>query len=58
MYIGIDLGGTNVGIGIVDSDNKLIYKDSIPTKRENGFNEIIEDIITLISKTINVNNIP
>lgn len=58
MYIGIDLGGTNVGIGIVDSDNKLIYKDSIPTKRENGFNDIIEDIIALISKTINVNNIP
>lgn len=58
MYIGIDLGGTNVGIGIVDSENKLIYKDSIPTKRENGFNDIIEDIIALISKTINVNNIP
>lgn len=58
MYIGIDLGGTNVGIGIVDNENKLIYKDSIPTKRENGFNDIIEDIIALISKTINVNNIP
>lgn len=58
MYIGIDLGGTNVGIGIVDSENKLIYKDSIPTKRENGFNDIIEDIIALISKTINVNSIP
>ncbi|HBA04440.1 MAG TPA: hypothetical protein DCW51_11130 [Clostridium sp.] len=58
MYIGIDLGGTNVGIGIVDSENKLIFKDSIPTKREIGFNDIIEDIIALISKTINVNNIP
>lgn len=58
MYIGIDLGGTNIGIGIVDSENKLIYKDSIPTKSERGFNDIIEDIMALISKTINVNNIP
>jgi len=58
MYIGIDLGGTNIGIGIVGSENELIYKDSIPTKSERGFNDIIDDIMALISKTINVNNIP
>jgi glucokinase len=58
MYIGIDLGGTNIGIGIVDSENNLIYKDSISTKRERGFNDIIEDIIVLISRTININSIP
>lgn len=58
MYIGIDLGGTNIGIGIVDSENNLIYKDSFSTKRERGFNDIIEDIIVLISRTININNIP
>ncbi|WP_346915318.1 ROK family protein [Clostridium sp.] len=57
MYIGIDLGGTNVGIGIVDNENKLIYKDSIPTKSERGFNEIVEDIVDLISRIININNI-
>jgi len=57
VYIGIDLGGTNVGIGIVDNENKLIYKDSIPTKSERGFNEIVEDIVDLISRIININNI-
>lgn len=57
MYIGIDLGGTNIGIGIVDNENKLIYKDSIPTRRERGFNEIVEDIVDLISRIININNI-
>lgn len=57
MYIGIDLGGTNIGIGIVDDENKLIYKDSIPTKKERGFNGITEDIVTLISTIIKTNDI-
>jgi glucokinase len=58
VYIGIDLGGTNVGIGIVDDENKIIYKDLIPTRRERGFNRIIEDMVALISRIISINNIP
>lgn len=57
MYIGIDLGGTNIGIGMVDNENRLIYKDSIPTRREREFNEIVEDIVALISRVISINNI-
>lgn len=57
MYIGIDLGGTNIGIGIVDDENNLICKESNPTKKERGFNKITEDIVILISKIIKTNNI-
>jgi glucokinase len=42
---------------MVDNENKLIYKDSIPTRRERGFNEIAEDIVALISRILNINNI-
>ncbi len=32
--IGIDIGGTEIKFGILDENNKLIYKDSIPTPTE------------------------
>ncbi|MEG1255620.1 ROK family glucokinase [Clostridium sp.] len=57
MYIGIDLGGTNIGIGIVDKENNLILKDSIPTRRERGYAEIVQDIVNLINKVIANTNI-
>jgi glucokinase len=31
-YIGADLGGTNIAVGIADEEGQLIYKDSAPTK--------------------------
>ena len=52
MYIGIDLGGTNIGIGIVDGNNNLIYKTSMPTKQNVGFKEIADDMIFLINKVL------
>lgn len=52
MYIGIDLGGTNVGLGIVDEDNKILFKDSIPTRRSLKYDEICDDIMDLIKKAV------
>jgi glucokinase len=42
--IGIDLGGTNIKIGIVSNDGKLISKNSIKTEAEKGPEQIIENI--------------
>jgi len=48
MYnIGIDLGGTNIAGGIVDSTGKLVHKKSVPTLHARGAEAVIEDIITL-----------
>lgn len=57
MYIGIDLGGTNIGLGIVDEDNNILFKDSMPTRKSLKYNEICEDIIELIKKALDVLNL-
>ena len=31
-YLGIDLGGTNIAVGIVDEENKIIARASSKTK--------------------------
>jgi len=43
-YIGIDLGGTNIAGGLVTEDAKIIASDSIPTRAEREYPEIVADI--------------
>lgn len=47
MYIGIDLGGTNIAAGIVSKDGTLIAKKSIPARAERKDVEIIRDMAHL-----------
>ena len=35
-YLGIDLGGTNIAVGIVDENNQIIARASSKTKLENA----------------------
>ena len=35
-YIGVDLGGTNIKVGVVDPAGKLLYKTERPTRAEEG----------------------
>lgn len=58
MYrIGVDLGGTNIAIGIVDQDNKIIKKGSVPTKAGRHPDEIIKDMADLCNRLLGENNI-
>lgn len=50
MYIGIDLGGTNIAAGIVDDKGQIIAKDSTPTLKARRAEEITDDIIMLIKR--------
>lgn len=50
MYIGIDLGGTNIAVGLVDKKGKIIQKASTPTLRERHWSEIIKDMVILTHK--------
>ena len=52
MYIGIDLGGTNIAIGIVDDDAKIIVKGSTPTYNERSYQEIVKDMADLSKELI------
>lgn len=52
MYIGIDLGGTNIAVGLVDESGRIIKKDSTPTLAEREYPEIIKDMILLSEKIV------
>ena len=51
-FVGIDLGGTNIAVGLVDEQGKIIHKDSIPTHRERPYAEILKDMAMLTLKVI------
>lgn len=53
MYnIGIDLGGTNIAIGIVDENYKIVLKDKVPTLSERPTSEIIDDMANLCKSLV------
>ncbi len=56
-YIGIDLGGTNIAVGIVLKDGTIIRKASIPTFRERSYQEIIKDMAMLTLKLLEEENV-
>jgi len=45
MYLGIDLGGTNLKFGIINSESQLICQTTKPTNSKKGPNELIRYII-------------
>ena len=48
MYrIGIDLGGTNIAVGLVDENMTLIKKKSTPTLADRAGEEIVADMARL-----------
>jgi len=44
VYIGVDLGGTNIAVGVVDERGKILRKGSVPTRVERGYGPIIADM--------------
>ena len=54
MYrAGIDLGGTNIKAGIVDENQKILVEDSVPTRVERPYQEIIKDMADLVKNLLN-----
>ncbi|MEG1879766.1 MAG: ROK family protein, partial [Oscillospiraceae bacterium] len=47
MYIGIDLGGTNIAIGLVDDNGKILKKGSRPTIATRPYIDIVKDMAEL-----------
>ena len=51
MYrIGIDLGGTNIAVGLVDENYEIVVKKSTPTKAQRPADEIAADMAALCVK--------
>lgn len=45
MILGIDIGGTNIKLGVVDEDYRIIKKYSIKTRTDGGDKALVSDII-------------
>lgn len=49
IIVGVDIGGTNTVLGIVDLENRIIYENSFKTQSQNG----VEDFFYRLSNIIN-----
>lgn len=43
-YIGIDVGGTGIQMGLVNEEGQIVYRGAIKTKVEDGFNKQVKDM--------------
>jgi glucokinase len=53
VAIGIDVGGTNTAIGVVDNEGKVLVKDSIPTPGHGNITLFIDDITNSVRELVN-----
>ncbi len=50
--IGIDIGGTNTILGVVDMDGNILKRNSMPTKTESDYHSYMDSLVELINDTI------
>lgn len=43
-FIGVDLGGTNIAVGVVNEVGELLVKHSVPTNPSRGFMSVVKDM--------------
>ncbi|MBR5383353.1 MAG: ROK family protein [Clostridia bacterium] len=56
-YIGIDLGGTNIAVGVVDSEGRIVAKAETPTLAQRPYQEVIRDMALCSRQAIKNANI-
>lgn len=56
-YIGVDLGGTNIAVGVVKKDGSLVCKKSVKTQAEKGFEAIMNAMSGCILSLLRENGI-
>ena len=53
MYrIGIDLGGTNIAVGLVDGAHRIIAHRSVPTEADRGTAAVIDDMARAVDSVL------
>lgn len=56
VYIGVDLGGTNIAVGIVDKDGKILAEASVKTLADRHWSEVIKDMGRCIQMALDKGN--
>lgn len=51
-YLGVDLGGTNIAIGLVDEEGKILHQNSCPTGVNRPFGKIMADMGALAHQVV------
>ncbi|MDR0198013.1 MAG: ROK family protein [Oscillospiraceae bacterium] len=51
-YIGADIGGTNVSVGLTDDRYKILRKNTIKTEKEKGYGAIVRNIAAAVGELI------
>ncbi len=51
-YLGIDLGGTNIAIGVVDEAGNIVSSLSVPTNAGRDYREIVKDMAETSKKVM------
>ena len=58
MYtIGVDLGGTNIAVGLVDEKHQIVARLATPTNADRPYDEIVKDIALTVQKLIEDNQL-
>ncbi len=52
LYLGLDLGGTNVKAGVVTQDGEVLSSASVPTESHKGPNHGVHQLVTAGRKAI------
>ena len=52
VRLGIDLGGTNIAVGIVDENYQIVHKDSVPTEAQRAPEAIVDDMAMLCRRVL------
>ena len=51
-YLGVDLGGTNIAVGLVDENFKIVLKDKVPTGASRPVSDIMDDMAALCKSIV------
>ena len=58
MYIGIDLGGTNIAAAVVDKDGAIIKRTKMPTAADRGARTVIEGLLSVCETLVEEGTAP
>ncbi len=56
-YIGVDLGGTNIAVGIVDKEGNILSEKSVKTLSDRPFDQIVADMAACIKDLLSENGL-
>lgn len=52
MFLGLDIGGTNIKAGIVNDDGALVHQFSQPTEAQRGRDAMLQDIRSVVEQVL------